>query len=71
MAQESIKGWGGAREGGGRKSAVPLGAGDVRAVSVRTGEELLDALKQRWPDLPNDSERIRAAMWEAVGTPKT
>lgn len=67
MAQESIKGWGGAREGGGRKAAVPYGEGQATAVTARMGAGLLDAVRQRWPNLTSDGDVVRAAMMEAAG----
>lgn len=69
MVRQKSHSMGGAREGAGRKSVIPIGDGEIKAVNLRVGDDLLEKLRQRWPDL-TDSDRIRAAIWEAVGEPK-
>jgi hypothetical protein len=60
---------GGAREGGGRPTAVPSGAGTKLKVTVALGAELLDLMRERWPGM-TDQDTVRAALWAAVGQPQ-
>jgi len=68
VAQESIKGWGGVREGSGRSTKIPTGSGERHKIFVGMGDELLDLLRIQFPGM-NDQDTVRAACWAAVGRP--